>query len=133
MLLDSARQDWESAHRHRDRSLQLAGYHRTASPVVQARVLQMAAASSLAEHDTAHAEQFAKEALALFEGLARGPDTSADVGEALLHLAQSRMNRASKAEIRILLARAARCLSNGLSPDHPLALEARALLATPAG
>jgi len=132
-LLDSARQDWESAHRHRDRSLQLAGYRRTTSPVVQARVLQMAAASSLAEHDTAHAQQYAKDALALFEGLARGPDTSADVGEALLHLAQSRMNEASKAEIRILLTRAVRCLSNGLAPDHPLTVEARALLATQAG
>jgi hypothetical protein len=131
--LDSARQEWESAHRHRDRALQLAGYHRTTSPVVQARVLQMVATASLAEHDTAHAEQYAKDALVLFEGLARGPDTSADVGEALLHLAQARMNEASKAEIRALLTRAVRCLSNGLAPDHPLTLEARTLLVTQAG
>jgi len=130
MLLDCARQDWESAHRHRDRALQLAGYRKTNSPVVQARVLQMAATAALAERDTAHAQQFAKDALALFEGLARGPDTSADVGEALLHLAQSRMNEASKAEIRTLLTRAVRCLSNGLAPDHPLVQEARALLVT---
>jgi eukaryotic-like serine/threonine-protein kinase len=129
MFLDSARQDWSSAHRRRDRALQLAGYHRTTSPVTQARVLQMAAAAALAEHDTANAEQFAKEALVLFEGLARGPDTSADVGEALMHLAQARMDEASKVEIRSLLTRAVRCLSNGLAPDHPLTLEARALLA----
>jgi tetratricopeptide (TPR) repeat protein len=129
MLLDSGRQDWNSAHRHRDQALQLAGYHKTASPVVQARVLQMASVAALAEHDIANAQQFAKDALVLFEGLARGPDTSADVGEALLHLAQARMNEASKVEIRALLTRAVQCLSNGLAPDHPLTLEARALLA----
>jgi len=130
MLLDMARGHLESAHRHRDRSLQLAGYHTESSPLALGRVLQMAAEVALAERASADAEQYAQDALTLFERLARGSDTSADVGEALLHLAQARAGRGPKAEVRSLLTRAVRCLSNGLSPDHPLTVRARTLLAT---
>jgi hypothetical protein len=89
----------------------------------------MAAEVALAQHDTADAEQFADDARALFERLARGSNTSADVGEALLHLARARMSKDSAPDIRSLLDRALQCLSNGLTPDHPLAVEARTLLA----
>jgi len=58
----------------------------------------------------------------------RGPDTSADVGEALLRLAQARIASGSATGARPLLERALRCLVNGLDTAHPLAVEARRLL-----
>jgi hypothetical protein len=83
----------------------------------------------LEEHANADAEKFAREALATYEPIVREPDTSADLGEALLRLAQARMSTGSKAEIRALLERAARCLANGLHANHPLTVEARNLIA----
>lgn len=91
--------------------------------------LLIAAHVALAEHDAAAAERFAKEALAICEPIARGPDTSADVGEALLRFAQARLlSKAAASEIKPLLTRAVRCLTNGLAPDHSLTREARQAL-----
>jgi hypothetical protein len=76
----------------------------------------------------ADAETYGKTALSRTESLARGPDTSADVGEALLLLAKVRIAQGSTAEAKTLLDRAVRCLENALDKQHPLAVEARQLL-----
>jgi hypothetical protein len=92
-------------------------------------MLLVASQIALAQKVAADAERFARDSLAIVEPIARGPDTSADVGEALLRLAQARMlSGAPSAETKAMLERAARCLTNALAPDHPLTLEARSLL-----
>jgi tetratricopeptide (TPR) repeat protein len=89
--------------------------------------LNLAAAAALAVGRSAEAQGFAQQALSMAEGVARGPDTSADVGEALLLLAKADMAQGRIAEARPLLERAARCLTNGLGAEHALTREARAL------
>src|SRR6266702_3714352 len=123
--LDLVRGDQESAHRHADRALELAGYRTAKRERALAAVLRRAAQIAVMEHAAARAEQFARDALAISEPVARGPDTSADVGEALLRLAQAQMLSGVRPDTRALLERAVRCLSNGLAPDHPLTVEAR--------
>jgi eukaryotic-like serine/threonine-protein kinase len=149
--LDLARGDIDAAHRHRDAALEFAGY-RTEKPLrALARVLLVAAEIAFAEGAGADAERFAGDALAISESVARGLDTSADVGEALLRLAQARIaaspakvtsfagrvERASAsfdqrtsagADTKSTLERAVRCLTNGLVSNHPLTREARSLL-----
>ncbi len=51
--------------------------------------LLLAAGATLALNRSAEAERFAQQALSIAEAAARGPDTSADVGEALLLLAKA--------------------------------------------
>jgi len=126
---DLAQGHLESAHRHSEKSLQLAGYHTKKAGRPLPKALLTASQLALAEGNAASAEQFARDALAIYESIARGPDTSADVGEALMRLARARMLSGPHPDTKTLLERAVRCLSNGLVPDHPLTLEARNLLA----
>jgi hypothetical protein len=70
----------------------------------------------------------ARDALAIWETVARGPDSSADVGEALLWIARARISVRSDADVTSILERAVRCLTNGLEANHPLTVEARTLL-----
>ncbi|MEN3353947.1 MAG: eukaryotic-like serine/threonine-protein kinase, partial [Betaproteobacteria bacterium] len=126
--LDLMRGEHESADRHRDRSLELAGYHGQQPERCLAKILLAAGQMALAEGAPTQAERFAHDALAISDLVARGADTSADVGEALLRLAQARLASGSKAEIQPLLERAVRCLTNGLGANHPLTVEARTLL-----
>jgi eukaryotic-like serine/threonine-protein kinase len=138
--LDLAHGHIDSARRHRDMALEFAGY-RTEKPLRSlARVLLVAAEIALAEGAGVDAERFASDALAIGESVARGPDTSADVGEALLRLAQARIavsGRIEMAPTQSILERAVRCLTNGLDSNHPLTREARSLLekrtVTPSG
>jgi serine/threonine-protein kinase len=126
--LDLALGDVDAARRHRDTALELARY-RTEKPLrALTRVLLVAAEVALAEAAGADAERFSAHALAIGESVARGPDTSADVGEALLRLAQSRTAANSGADTKSILERAVRCLTNGLDGNHPLTREARSLL-----
>jgi hypothetical protein len=83
---------------------------------------------ALAQGADKTAEQLARDALAINEKVARGPDTSGDVGEALLRLAQAKVSQGSNSSARPLLERAEKCLTNGLAADHPLTVEARKLL-----
>ena len=62
------------------------------------------------------------------EALARQPDSSADVGESLLRQAQAQVALGKSSLAVPLLERAVRCLSNGLSADHSLAVEAKSAL-----
>jgi serine/threonine protein kinase len=89
--------------------------------------LDLAAGAALALGRPVDAEQFAHQALGMAEAVARGPDTSADVGEALLLLAKAKIAQGRTAEAQPLLERAARCLTNGLGADHALSREALAL------
>jgi serine/threonine-protein kinase len=126
--LNLARGDIDAARRHSDASLNLAGY-RTKNPRrALARVLLVAAEISLVKGVNVDAERFASDALAISESVARGPDTSADVGEALLRLAQALIAANIGADTEHILERAVRCLTHGLDSTHPLTREASSLL-----
>jgi serine/threonine protein kinase len=88
---------------------------------------ELAANAALALDRPVDAEHFAREELNLTEAVARGPDTSANVGEALLLLAKAEIAQGRTTEAQPLLERAARCLTNGLGADHVLTREALAL------
>jgi len=88
---------------------------------------ELAANAALALGRSVDAERFAREALHLTEAVARGPDTSANVGEALLLLAKAEIAQGRTTEAQPLLERAARCLTNGLGADHALTREALVL------
>jgi tetratricopeptide (TPR) repeat protein len=88
----------------------------------------IASRAALANGDVARAEAEAKIALAIVEPIARGVDTSADVGDALLYLSRALIAQKRDKEARPLLERAARSLANGYGVDHPATLEAQRLL-----
>jgi tetratricopeptide (TPR) repeat protein len=90
----------------------------------------LASRTALAVGDAARAIEYASAALRLVEPIARGPDTSADVGDALLLLARALIAQHHDAEARPLLVRAVRCLRNGYGTDHPTTREAEALIST---
>jgi tetratricopeptide (TPR) repeat protein len=90
----------------------------------------LASRTALAVGDAARAIEHARAALRIVEPIARGPDTSADVGDALLLLARALIAQHHDAEARPLLARAVRCLRNGYGTDHPTTRAAEALIAT---
>jgi serine/threonine protein kinase len=89
--------------------------------------LNLAARAALALGRSADGEHFARRSLGLAEAVARGTDTSADVGEALLLLAEAEMAQGRVAEAQPLLERAARCFTNGLGANHAMTREALAL------
>ena len=91
--------------------------------------LNLAARAALALGRSAEAEHYARQFLGVAEAVARGPDTSADVGEALLLLSRAEIAQGRSLEGQSLLARAARCLTNGLGPDDALTREALELAA----
>jgi hypothetical protein len=122
------RQDTAAARQHIAKALSICGYGTGVSERAVARVLITAANLALASSQPAAAERYARDAVRISAALARGPDSSADVGEALLLLAKSRARRAARAELVDILGRAARCLNNGLHPQHRLTLEARSML-----
>jgi serine/threonine-protein kinase len=74
------------------------------------------------------AEAIATEALHLFERRARQAEQSADVGEALLILAQERRAQGDPTGTHRFANRAATCLTAALGPDHPLTQQAAAML-----
>lgn len=121
--LSLARSDLQSARQHIEASLSTDKADRTRS-----RALTLAAAIALQQGLATDAEKFASDALAITELVARGPDTSADVGEALLRLAQTKMALGATQDVRSMLERSVRCLTNGLHADHPLTREAQATM-----
>ncbi|HTT01460.1 MAG TPA: serine/threonine-protein kinase [Steroidobacteraceae bacterium] len=90
--------------------------------------LAVAASAALQAGRPQDAQNYAHAALVIDEAIARGPDTSADVGEVLLLLAKSERAQNPSADVRPLLERAVRSLTNGLGPDQPLTQEAAQLL-----
>jgi len=89
--------------------------------------LLLAARIALAAGDLADAAQLSNQALELATARARDPHRSATVGEAQLILARARDAQHDHNGARQTIHDAARALGAGLSPDHPLALEAAAL------
>jgi tetratricopeptide (TPR) repeat protein len=90
----------------------------------------LASRTALAVGDAQRAIEHARAALRLVEPIARGPETSADVGDALFLLSRALIAGHHDAEARPLLARAVRCLRNGYGADHPTTREAEALAST---
>jgi eukaryotic-like serine/threonine-protein kinase len=119
--------DAMTARRHIEQALALSGYRSDKPARLLGSLLTLAARIALQQDLPRDAEQFARDALALAEPVARGPETSADVGEALLQLGKASMASGAVAEAAAVLERSARCLSNALAADHPLTREARAL------
>jgi tetratricopeptide (TPR) repeat protein len=128
--LDLARGDLEGARRNIEAALATAEYPHGVFTRATGEVLITASDIALREGRAQDAESYARAALAAGEAVARGPDTSADVGEALLRLARAQIALGRASDARPLLERAARCLANGLDPEHPLTREARAVLAS---
>jgi tetratricopeptide (TPR) repeat protein len=89
--------------------------------------LLLAARIALAAGDPADAAQMSNQALELATAAARDPHRSATVGEAQLVLARARDAQHDRNGAHQTIHEAARALAAGLSPDHPLALEAAAL------
>jgi hypothetical protein len=90
----------------------------------------LASRTALAVGDAPRAIEHARAALRIVEPVARGPDTSADVGDALFLLARALIAQHREAEARPLLVRAIRCLRNGYGTDHPTTREVESLLST---
>jgi predicted Zn-dependent protease len=125
--LDLARGDLASARGHRARAFELAGYRAARPERALAKVLRDGSAIALAEGSNGDSLHWLKDSLAVSESIARGPDTSADVGETLLRMVETQKG-VSGAINKPILERAVRCLTNGLGPDHPLTVEARNLM-----
>ncbi len=124
-----ARGNLAAARKHREEALGFAGYRTEKTQRGLWRVLLISAEVALAERAPGNAEQFARQSLAIVESNARTNDSSADVGEALLRVAQAQIALGAQEEARPMLERAVRCLTNGLGPEHALTAEARAALA----
>jgi serine/threonine-protein kinase len=123
-----ARGDLDAARTSSHAALELAGYKTEHAERQLNRALLLATNVNLRTGALADAETYGEVALRRTESLARGADTSADVGEALLLLAKIKIARGATSEAQPLLDRAARCLENALDKQHPLAIEARQLL-----
>jgi serine/threonine-protein kinase len=126
-----ARGDNAGARRHSDQALVLAGYHKPEPLRALTKTLLLAARVALRQGAATDASQYATDALAIAQTKARGADTSADVGEALLLMVRARRAADPHFDGRLMLEQARRCLENGLGANHPFAIEARDLLATP--
>jgi tetratricopeptide (TPR) repeat protein len=122
------RSDLNAARAGSQAALKLAGYDTEHAERQLNRTLLLAAAVTLRTGELADAETYAQAALRRTDAVARGPETSADVGEALLLLAKVRIAQGATTDAKPLLIRAARCLENALDQQHPLAVEARQLL-----
>ena len=119
----------EAARQRLEKFLASYGYPRTAVQVPLRPALLSAARATLALGDVRSAETYAHEALRIAESVARGPDTSADVGESLFVLARIERAQHHLPEVRQLLTRAVRCLTEGVGPEAPATAQARDELA----
>jgi eukaryotic-like serine/threonine-protein kinase len=128
-LLALKRGDPAAALQSANASLQAMAGGANGKPFEERMSLNLAARAALALGRPTDAEHSAGQMLGVAEAVERGPDTSADVGEALLLLAEAEIAQGRTAEAQPLIERAARCLSNGLGADHALTREALALAA----
>jgi eukaryotic-like serine/threonine-protein kinase len=126
-LLELQRGDPAAALQSANASLAAMAGGANGKPIDERPSLDLAARAALTLGRSADAEHFARQLLSVAEAVARGPDTSADVGEALLLLAKAEIAQGRATEAQPLLDRAARCLTNGLGADHALTREAFAL------
>ena len=87
--------------------------------------LRAAARIELSAGSTATAERYAQAAVELAEAVAREPEQSADVGEALLLLGLAQRDAGNPSAARQSFQRATVSLTNGLGAEHPLTREAK--------
>ena len=87
--------------------------------------LRSAAGIELASGSPAVAERYARDAVELAQDVARDPERSADVGEALLLLGLAQREEGNPSPARDSLERAIVSLTNGLGTGHRLTLEAQ--------
>jgi tetratricopeptide (TPR) repeat protein len=122
------RGQFDDAKRRVEVALSIAGFpaKKQGPPVRMA--LAMASEVALLTNHPAEAEAYARDALQVAESLARGPETSGDVGEALLLLAKAKLARGQSENVRPILERAQQALANGYGPEHHLTREAQSLL-----
>jgi len=118
----------DAARQRIEKLLASEGYPRTRATPLRPAILS-AARAALAAGDFQVAETYARDALRIAESVARGPDTSADVGESLLVLAGIERAENHSTEIQQLLTRAVRCLTESVGPEAPITVEARDELA----
>ena len=97
------------------------------SSVALAAALREAAYIQLSAGDAGNALRFAGEAAEVSQRVARNPDASADVGEALLLVARAQRVLGRRAESVATARESAKALAAGLSEDHRLTREALAL------
>ena len=126
-VLELKRGDPTAALQSANASLAAMAGGTNGKPLDERTALNLAARAALASGRSADAEHFARQLLSVAESVARGPDTSADVGEALLLLAQAEIAQGRAAEAQPRLERAKRCLTNGLGAGHALTRAAIAL------
>jgi hypothetical protein len=119
----------DAARQRLEKFLASYGYPRTPAQVPLRPALLSAARATLALGDLPAAEAYARAALRIAESVARGPDTSADVGESLLVLARIEGAEHHLTEVRPLLSRALRCFTAGIGPDAPATARVRNELA----
>lgn len=120
----------EAARSHLEAFLQSAGYQRAHPTVILWPALASAASTLLALGDLAKAEIYADDALVAAEKSARNRNSSADVGEVLMILAQIKVAARRPQDAKPLLDRAVRCFDGGLGSDAPRTEQARNLLLT---
>ncbi|MFL6601792.1 MAG: serine/threonine protein kinase [Steroidobacteraceae bacterium] len=140
VLVDSIRAELDvrearpqAADRRAEQLLQTLNQLKFNRPRSKYLASSLASRTALAVGDPARAMEHARAALRVVEPIARGPDTSADVGDALLLLARALIAQHHEAEARPLLARAILCLRNGYGADHPTTREAETLISSQRG
>ena len=116
------------AREHIEAALARLGYGSEQPDPSVSQVLAVASRIALLQGRRSDAQRLAEDALRTSERFARTQTSSADVGEALLRLAQARVGNIESVEVRPLLERAVQCLENGLGVEHPVTQEAQALL-----
>jgi eukaryotic-like serine/threonine-protein kinase len=125
--LDLARGQTTRARARIESALGAVGYPQRKAVNVTDDLLMTASDVALREGRVDDAEEYARAALRATEGMARGRETSADVGESLLRLADALVAKGDYAAAMPLLQRAGRCLSNGLGEEHVLTQRARTI------
>jgi tetratricopeptide (TPR) repeat protein len=131
--IELTRGDLAAARRHSEAALSHLGYP-DAQPVrTTGKALVTAGYIELAASQPAEAERLVTASLVILESIARGPETSGDVGEALLLRAKARLALGDPATAQGLLRRAIKCLTNGLDAQHTLTVEAHELLSASGG
>jgi tetratricopeptide (TPR) repeat protein len=115
----------EEARRQVDSTLE--GLHAATFGNIPGFALLASSRIAAAQGRFADAQDAATRALQLFTNTARKPELSADVGEALLLLAEARRGQGDLDGARDAAGRATVSLQAGLGPDHVLTREAVAL------
>ncbi|HXW73753.1 MAG TPA: protein kinase [Steroidobacteraceae bacterium] len=126
--LDTSSGQPAAARRRIEGFLKSEHYPQERTRIILEPALISAARATFALGDFAAAESYADDARSIAERSARGTDTSADVGDALMVLARIDIAMHRATEARPLIERALRCYTNALGTDAPLTESARQAL-----